>query len=181
MNASPIFLPMIQYNLTVMYLHSGAICNIPLSHLFYVFNCITPVSPESIPPPCGRQLIPVPLATKAQDFITHTGQRRYLCPPPTPTLQPPRPLSLGDPTRYWQGRLLSPREELWNPLRLNLAPCFILAFSLAALETNCYWLSLYCCRFFFLFVSLSPSRSLFFSLLFSKWHNGRGGSLYGGN
>lgn len=31
---------------------------------------------------------------------------------------------------------------------LNLDPRFILAFSLPALETNCYWLSLYCCRSF---------------------------------
>lgn len=48
---------------------------------------------------------------------------------------------------------------LWNPLHLNLSPCFISAFSLATQETTCYLLSLCFCRSFNVFLSLSPSLS----------------------
>lgn len=87
----------------------------------------------------------------------HQGSRLYYLHRPGGVFvpQPPHPsLSLGGLAHYWQGSVCSPGELRWQPLCLNLAPCFILAFSLAALETNCYWLSLYCCRVFHLFVSL---------------------------
>lgn len=51
----------------------------PLGHLFCLFTGTAPVSLENILPPCSRWLIPALLTTKAQDFITHTGQGRYLC------------------------------------------------------------------------------------------------------
>ena len=146
-----------------MYLHSGSICNVSPGHLFCLFNRAAPVSLERILPPCSRYQPPrlkTLLPTQARGDICASVSLRSL------------PLKLGGLTRYWQGRVLSPGEKLWNPLRLNLAPRFILAFSLAALETNCYWLSLYCCRFFHLFVSLSASLSLFFlSALFqmAQW------------
>lgn len=56
-----------------------ALCNISLGHLFCLFTGTAPVSLENILPLCSRWLIPALLTTKAQDFITHTGQGRYLC------------------------------------------------------------------------------------------------------
>ena len=124
------FFPMLRQSLSEMYLHSGALCNISPGHLFCLLNCTAPVSPESIPPPCGRQLIPVPAATRAQDFITHTGQGRYLCSLSLCSI----PLKPGGLSRYWQVRVLSPGEELQNPLTFKFSPPFYLGFLISSTE-----------------------------------------------
>lgn len=96
------------------------------------------------------------------------------------------PLKLDGLAIIGRGVVLSPGEVLWNPLHLNLSPCFISAYSLATQETTCYLLSLCFCRSFNVFLSLSFSLSrcmcvCFSTLILSLWHNGWGVSLYDGN
>lgn len=82
-----------------------------------------PASPKRIPPPCGRQLIPVPpQATEAQDFITHTGQGRYLC----------FPLSLGGLTLYWLGLSIEPWRGAMEPPMFKFSHPFYLVFLISS-------------------------------------------------